>query len=136
MAKDLPNVTDTELAILAELWCREPATIRELTDAIYEEGSPTQYATVQSLLDRLEFKKCVRRDRSAKAHLFEPLISRDEFIGGQLKALADRLCDGSVTPLMTNLIGIKRVTPEDLDALRAWVKELAKDQRKGKSRKR
>ncbi len=70
MAKKGRRVTEYELAVLDVLWNRGPATIREITEAIYEEMSPASYATVQKLLERLEKKGCIRRDRSRFAHQF------------------------------------------------------------------
>ena len=58
------EVTDTELAVLRLLWKTDDATIRELTDALYPDGGHSHYATVQSLLDRLQAKGFVERERS------------------------------------------------------------------------
>ena len=47
------NITETELALLRLLWKAGSSSIRELTEKLYPEGAHSQYATVQSLLDRL-----------------------------------------------------------------------------------
>ena len=70
MARTPQDVTDAELAVLQVLWDDGPATIRQLTDVLYPGGGTAQYATVQKLLDRLEAKGFVHRDRSAAAHTF------------------------------------------------------------------
>ena len=62
-APQIANVTDTELAILQVLWDRGQASVRELTEQLYSEYSSSQHATVQKLLERLEAKDCVRRNR-------------------------------------------------------------------------
>ena len=41
-------------ALLRLLWKRGPSTIRTLADELYPGGAHSEYATVQSLLDRLE----------------------------------------------------------------------------------
>ena len=46
-----------------------------LTDRVYPRGGASAYATVQKLLERLEDKECVRRDRSAMAHVFRAAVS-------------------------------------------------------------
>ena len=53
MGRNGQEITDTELTVLRQLWRRDDATIRELTDALYPDGGHSHYATVQSLLDRL-----------------------------------------------------------------------------------
>ncbi len=113
-----PNVTNAELKVLHALWDLGPATIRRLTDHLYPGGSQSSYATVQKLLDRLEEADCVVRDRSAMTHVFVAAVSRDDFLGGQLRAVADRLCGGSVTPLLTHLLKTETLSDEDRKELR------------------
>ena len=118
MPPQTPNVTDAELRVLHALWDRGPSTIRRLTDHLYPGGGQSSYATVQKLLDRLEEAGCVARDRSAMTHVFVAAVSRDEYIGGQLRAVADRLCGGSVTPLLTHLLKAQPISDDDRKELR------------------
>ena len=74
-----------------------------LTDIIYLGGTATHYATVQKLLERLEIKKFVKRDRAPWPHLFESRIKREELLGRQLQTTADKLCNGSLALLLTGL---------------------------------
>ncbi len=104
MDRSRQPVTDTELQILDALWTKGPLKIREITDTLYPRSRPSVYATVQSLLDRLEAKGYVRRDRSAFAHVFSASVERGAFIGGQLQDMADKVCDGSLTPLLLSLV--------------------------------
>src|SRR5262245_4456070 len=94
MARTPQDVTDTELAILQVLWDGGPATLRQLTDVLYPGGATAHYATVQKLLERLEAKGCVRRDRRATAHTFAAAIDRGELIGRRLEDVAEKLCGG------------------------------------------
>jgi BlaI family transcriptional regulator, penicillinase repressor len=119
--QDLP---DAELAVLQKLWELGPATIRQLTDALYPDGTGVHYATVQKLLERLEAKACVSRDRSTWAHVFHAAIDRDEFIGRRLEAVAERLCGGSITPLLTNLVRSKKLTPRERREIRKLMEEM------------
>jgi predicted transcriptional regulator len=95
-----------------------------LTDALYPSGSEAHYATVQKLLERLESKGCVCRDRSSWAHVFRATMDRDELIGRRLQAVAEKLCGGSLTPLLTNLIRSKRLTPKERREIRKLMDEL------------
>lgn len=116
--KPNPNVTDAELRVLHALWDLGPSTIRRLTDHLYPGGGQSAYATVQKLLDRLEEANCVARDRSAMTHVFVAALSRADVIGGQLRAVAERLCGGSVTPLLTHLLKTESLSDEDRKELR------------------
>jgi len=118
------DVTEAELAVLRVLWEHGPATIRELTERLYPGGGTSAYATVQKLLDRLEGKACVRRDRARVPHVFAAGIVREALIAQRLEALADSLCEGSLAPLFTNLVGHRRLTDAERAALRALVEDL------------
>lgn len=121
MVRDLP---DAELAVLQELWARGPCTIRQLTEELYPRGTDAHYATVQKLLDRLEAKGFVRRDRSQWAHRFAAIVDRDRLIGQRLEAVAEKLCGGSLTPLLTNLVRSKRLTAKERREIRKLFEEL------------
>ena len=114
------DVTNAELRVLQALWELGPSTIRRLTDHLYPGGGQSSYATVQKLLERLEETNppCVSRDRSAMTHVFVAAVSRDDFIGDQLRAVAERLCGGSVTPLLTHLLKTETISDEDRKELR------------------
>jgi predicted transcriptional regulator len=113
------DVTDAELAVLQALWERGSATIRQLTDALYPGGAAAQYATVQKLLERLEAKGCAGRDRKPWPHVFTATVGRDDLIGRRLRAVAEKLCGGSLTPLLTHLLAVERLSPAERQELRA-----------------
>src|SRR5262245_57432507 len=121
MEQSVHDVTDAELAVLQARWERGSATIRQLTDALYPGGAAAQYATVQKLLERLEAKGCAGRDRRPWPHVFVATVDRDDLIGRRLRAVAEKLCGGSLTPLLSHLIRANRLYREDIKQLRDLV---------------
>jgi predicted transcriptional regulator len=128
MARPAQDITDAELAVLRILWDRPAATIRQLAQILYPRGGASQYATVQKLLDRMEAKGYVARDRSLYVHMFAARLGRDELIGRRLRSLAERLCDGSLTPLLTHLAQAKDLTEDDRTALRRLVDDAGSEE--------
>jgi predicted transcriptional regulator len=124
MARTPQDVTDAELAVLQLLWDGGPATIRQLTDVLYPGGGAAQYGTVQKLLDRLEAKGCVRRDRTPVAHTFAAAIEREDLIGRRLQDMAEKLCGGSLTPLLTHLVRTRRLSARERQELLDLIDEL------------
>jgi BlaI family penicillinase repressor len=119
-----PDVTEAELALLQALWDDGPATIRQLVERVYRQTGASVYATVQKLLDRLEVKECVERDRGGAVHVFRAAINRDELIGRRLRAVADSLCGGSLSPLLTHLVEGRGLSEKERRELRALVEKL------------
>jgi predicted transcriptional regulator len=134
MARTPQDITETELAVLQLLWDGGPATIRRLTDALYPRGGTAHYATVQKLLERLESKRFVTRDRTSAVHVFAAALSRDQLIGRRLQSVAQALCGGSLTPLLTHLVKAQKLTSEERHALRTLIDELDKPARPRNSR--
>jgi predicted transcriptional regulator len=118
MTSESTRVTDAELAVLESLWQRGPATIRALTAQVYPRSSTSDYATVQKLLERLEDKGCVARDRSGFAHRFAAIVAREDLIGQQLESVAQKLCEGSLTPLLLHLVQATPLTSAQRAELR------------------
>ncbi len=129
MKRNQVDVTAAELALLQALWDQGPATIRQLVERVYAQDGTSVYATVQKLLDRLQTKECVVRDRSVPVHVFQAAIGRDELIGRRLRAVADSLCGGSLTPLLTQLVEGGELTAQDRKDLRALIDGLDRTRR-------
>jgi predicted transcriptional regulator len=123
------DVTETELAVLQVLWEQGSATRRQITDVLYPGGGPAHYTTVQKLLERLEAKRYVRADRSAALVTFRAVVGREELISRRLLDVADRLCGGSLTPLLINLVRSRPLNADELAELRAVVDELSRQQK-------
>src|SRR5437763_12183402 len=124
MARTPRDVTDTELALLQVLWDGGPATIQRLTETLYGRSTAGKYGTVQKLLDRLEAKQYVARERAAPAHVFRASVAREELIGRRLQDMAEKLCGGSLTPLLTHLVRARRLSTRERQELRALIDEL------------
>ena len=124
MGRTPREITDTELSLLNELWQRPSATVQELTEALYGNTPPALLATVRKLLDRMEAKGCVTRDRSHWPHQYSAAIKREDLAGNRLQAAADELFDGDLAPLLTHLIYSRKLTAKDRAELRKLLDEL------------
>jgi BlaI family penicillinase repressor len=116
-------LANAELAIMDLLWQTGRMTARQIREKLYTDTSKAQHGTVQRLLQRLEQKGYVRRDRSLVVHLFSATISRKAYAGGQLESLAAKLTAGSFAPLITHLVEQKKISHQDIERIRAILDE-------------
>ncbi|MEM7232821.1 MAG: BlaI/MecI/CopY family transcriptional regulator [Planctomycetota bacterium] len=130
MGRNKSFITEAERGILEILWARSGATIRDVADALHGTASGTQYRTVQCLLERLEKKGFVGRDRSSRAHAFFAEIDREDCLAQELQEVADKLSGGSLTPLLLNLAGNVSLSELERDELL----ELIENQKRRKKR--
>jgi predicted transcriptional regulator len=124
MGRFLTNITDAEWAVLQLLWEQRTATVRQLTAVLYPRAGASEYATVHKLLERLQAKGYVARERREGVYIFRAAVERDEVIGQQLETLVEKLCGGSLQPLLSHLVRAKGLTPEELRELLALVDRL------------
>jgi BlaI family penicillinase repressor len=118
------DVTEAELAVLEVLWDRGPCPARAVVERLYPKGGPSAGPTVQKLLERLEGKGFVGRDRSGPVQTFAARVGRDELIDRRLRAVADELCGGSLASLVSHLVRGRRLTKGDRAGLRAYLDAL------------
>ena len=124
MARTPHDITDAELAVMQVLWDLKTTTVREIVERLYAESTASLNATVQKLLDRLEAKKFVNRNRKVWPYEFSAAVERDVVIMRQLQTTADRLCEGEIQPLLTSLVKARRLSAEERKSLRGLLDEL------------
>lgn len=123
MAAPRKSIPDAELEVLKVLWAKEPQTVREITAAIYGSLSTSSVGTVQTLIQRLENKRYVKRDRSQYVHRFSARVSQADVAGSQLEMLAQKVCEGSLAPFISHLVQAKRLSREEKDQIRRLLED-------------
>jgi predicted transcriptional regulator len=125
------HITDAEWLVMEQLWERGPATVRQLTQVLYPRGGASDFATVHKFLERLESKGFVHRERAGGVYWFRAAFDRNDIVGRQLETLVDKMCGGSLQPLLTTLVRTKKLNAAQLRELLALVEDLdAKSSRK------
>ena len=65
-----------------------------------------------------------------RVNVYRASIGRDELIARRLQDTADQLCEGSLTPLLTTLVGSRVLEQADLAALRELVDRAEEGKRR------
>ena len=78
----------------------------------------TTYTVIKKCID----KKAV--SRSEPGFVCHPLVSREEVREQETDALIDRMYGGSADLLVANLLGSRRLSPEELARLKRRIEEL------------
>jgi BlaI family transcriptional regulator, penicillinase repressor len=120
--KALPAVSPAETEILRLVWRLGAATVQEVCDALPKERSVV-YATVQTLLRRLEKKGYVRHDLTGKAHVFRPAVNREDVIHRTVRDFVERLFGGDPVPLMMHLADHSKLTGDDINRLKKLMEQ-------------
>lgn len=136
MSRKPQDVPPAEQAVLEVLWEHGPTTIRDVTVELYPADLETGYSTVKRLLARLKAKSFVRSDKTGFAHVFSAVVDREELLGRRLESLADSLCEGSLSPLLSSLAKSERLTEKQQQTLLSLIDELKESPSKKTKRKK
>ncbi|MDG2221149.1 MAG: BlaI/MecI/CopY family transcriptional regulator [Rubripirellula sp.] len=120
------RLTNAEIALMELLWETSPLTARQICEQLYDNSAKSHHGTVQRLLQSLEEKGVVSRDRSLGVQLFSPVLSREAYGGRQLESLADKLTGGSIAPLLTHLLEANKLDKAEIKRLRKVLSETQK----------
>ncbi|HUD13081.1 MAG TPA: BlaI/MecI/CopY family transcriptional regulator [Terracidiphilus sp.] len=117
----LPRPTESELELLRILWEKQPATVREIYDALNTERR-SGYTTVLKLLQIMTAKGLVVRDEANRAHVYRSAISQDAMQSKILKDLSVRLFSGSAAQLALHALAMEPASDIELEEIRALLK--------------
>ncbi|WP_165250496.1 BlaI/MecI/CopY family transcriptional regulator [Paludisphaera soli] len=133
MAKRPPTIPDSELDVLKVLWERGQATVREALETLKAAGREWSYATVATLLDRLETKGLVESDRKELAFVYRPTISSQEVRRRRVTSLVDKLYEGEPGLLVLHLLKSHPLDPGQAMEVREILDQMAgaKPKKKG-----
>jgi BlaI family transcriptional regulator, penicillinase repressor len=131
MAKPPLSIPDSELDVLKVLWDRGQATVREVLETLKaaghvgtKDGRPWSYATVATLLDRLETKKVVESDRTDQAFTYRPAVSVRDVQQKRVDSLVEKLYQGEPGLLVLHLLKSHPIDPGQAMEVRAILEEL------------
>ncbi len=118
--KELAAVSRTEGEILRLVMERGEGTVQQVCDAL-PPGRAIGYATVQTLLRRLEKKGYIGHRLQGKAYIFYPLVAREEVVRRSVRDFVNHLFGGDPVPLMLHLADHSKMTAKDIERLKTLI---------------
>ncbi|MCC7475059.1 MAG: BlaI/MecI/CopY family transcriptional regulator [Pirellulales bacterium] len=118
----VPRLTRCELELMDVLWHKGEATVQEVCD---ELKRPLAYTTVMTTLSLLHGKKkVVKRTKRGRAHVYQPLVSRDEVSRSVISDLRGVLFADQVPQLVLGLLEDGKFTHDDIRALKDAIQKV------------
>lgn len=117
-----PAISDAESLVMRQLWQRSPQTAEDLA-ATLGSAQGWQLATVKTLLNRLLKKGALTAEREGRRFLYAPAIPEEAWVADTGLSLIDRLFGGRLAPLVAQFASERKLSADDLAALKALLKE-------------
>jgi predicted transcriptional regulator len=115
--KETARPTEGELEILAVVWDRKSATVREVYEAI-SATRPMVYTGVLKLMQIMADKGLVIRDERAHAHVYRAAVAKEDTERRFVRELSQRLFAGSAAQLALRALEMQPASKEELAEIR------------------
>lgn len=109
------SLTKAELNVMNILWSKKEATVNEIIE-VMSEPKPA-YTTVLTVMQVLTRKGIVSPERRGKAHVFRPLLSREEYIDSFMQETRNVLFQGSLRSLFSYFVKSEKLSKEELNKI-------------------
>ncbi len=116
--------TKSELEILQLLWQFGPSTVRFINDKLNEEKRAVQYTSTLKLMQIMADKAMLTTDKSSMKHVYAAAIEEKKTKGFLLNKFVDAMYNGSSSNLMMQLLGNKKTSQSEIDAIRKMLDKL------------
>jgi predicted transcriptional regulator len=111
------TLTEAELRLMDVLWEQGPSSVQQVMDALPKK-SQLAYNSVLTTIRILEKKGYVRHIKDGRAHIYRPLVEREEASRSEIRHLAHRFFKNSHEMLVLNILEERGVDAEELNRLR------------------
>jgi predicted transcriptional regulator len=113
--KQSVTLTEAELRIMDVLWRRGSGTVQQVLNWL---GSALAYNSVLTTIRVLEKKGYVKHVKDGRAHIYDPIVGREEATRSEIRHLVGRFFRNSHEALVLNILQSEAIDAEELTRLR------------------
>lgn len=121
--KTAPRISDTEWELMRVVWAKSPATAAEIIATLTARDPSWHPKTARTLLARLVQKQALGYQPQGRAYAYLPLVTEADCVAAASESFVERVFGGSLRPMLAHLVERQKLTPQDLDELRALLKK-------------
>lgn len=111
------TLTEAELRIMNVLWSKRTGTVQSILDSLSEKPS-LAYNSVLTTIRILERKGYLKHSKDGRAHVYSPMVAREEATRLEIRHLVGRFFKNSHEQLVLNILQDRGIDAEELDRLR------------------
>jgi BlaI family transcriptional regulator, penicillinase repressor len=118
--KQSATLTEAELRIMDVLWRKGSGTVQQVQDWL---PSTLAYNSVLTTIRILEKKGHVKHVKDGRAHVYAPVIGREEATRSEIRHLVSRFFRNSHEALVLNILQDESIDASELNRLRKMLDE-------------
>ena len=118
--------TDAELEILQILWELGPVSVRTVNERLNERRE-VGYTTTLKIMQIMLEKGLVVRNTASRSHIYAAGVQETDIQKQLLNRFVQSAFRGSASQLVMQLLGNHKATEEELEQIKALIREIEKD---------
>jgi len=119
--------TKSELEILQVLWKHGPSTVRFVNDVLNEQKREVHYTSTLKLMQIMTEKELLQRDETNMKHVYSAAMEEQKMKNLLLDKFVDNMYNGSAGNLVLQLLGNKKTSKKELQAIKDLLNKLDKE---------
>lgn len=120
------TLTEAELRLMEVIWVKGPSTVHQILESLPPKPA-LAYNSVLTTIRILERKGYVQHVKDGRAHVYMPLIGREQATRSEVRNLISRFFGNSHELLVLNLLEEKGIDADELKRLRQLLQEGAEN---------
>ena len=117
--------TESELEILSILWQKGPGTVRDVHDELTKKKE-AGYTTTLKLMQIMLEKKLLKRDTTARSHVFTAAVTQKDTQTQLLRKMINTAFNGSAANMVMQALGSYKASAEELEQIKQYLEEIEK----------
>ena len=109
------------------VWRRGTATVRDVYEALLESRR-IAYTTVMTMMNILEGKGYLKKDKQDRAYVYRPAKPERAVISGMVREFVNRVFDGAASPLLVHLVNDSRLSEKERRELLKLIKQAGAEE--------
>jgi predicted transcriptional regulator len=129
MIKTKKRLSPLEWEVMNTIWAlRKNPSVREVLEKAYPGGEKA-YTTVQTVMNNLEVKGFLEKDKIGLVNFYKPLRKRNELLKKETANFVDKTFGGSFQRLASYLIDSGTLSAEEIADLKRVIREKEKERK-------
>jgi len=118
--------TKSELEILQVIWKHGPSNVRFVNNQLNKEKRAVQYTSTLKLMQIMVEKGILKRDESNMKHIYIAVLEEQKTKSFLLDRFVDSMYNGSPSSLLMQLLGNKKTSKKELQAIKDLLDQFDK----------
>jgi len=121
------KLTPVEWEIMEAVWeLGGTPSVRDVLEHAFSKGEKA-YTTVQTIMNTLERKGFLEREKTGMVNFYSPVRSREEMEREEMSSLVSRVFGGSKPALASSLLSLESLELDELEEIKGMIARREKE---------